>query len=61
MHTDTLILMFKDIRNNIDILNEWEVGFIGSIEDQVLNGRILSPSQLLKLDNIYEKITENDR
>ena len=61
MHTDTLILMFKDIRNNIDILNEWEVGFIGSIEDQVLNGRILSPSQLLKFDNIYEKITENDR
>ena len=61
MHTDTLILMFKDISKNIDILNEWEVGFIGSIEDQVLNGRILSPSQLLKLDNIYEKITENDR
>ena len=61
MHTDTLILMFKDISKNIDILNEWEVRFIGSIEDQVLNGRILSPSQLLKLDNIYEKITENDR
>lgn len=56
---DDLQFMFTDIRNRLDQLNEWEIGFIGDIEDRVLKGYKLSPKQLEALESIYEKATEN--
>lgn len=36
-------------------LTEWEENFIISLEDQVKQGRTLSPKQLERLESIYDK------
>ena len=59
MDDDELKWMFKDIRQREDQLNDWETGFIGDVEERFLSGRALTEKQEAKLNDIYERVTED--
>jgi len=59
MDKDELKWIFKDIRERSDQLNEWEEKFIGDVEERFLAGRTLTENQESKLNDIYERVTEN--
>ena len=59
MDDETINFMIKDINIREDQLNEWESTFIADIEERVLSGRVLTEKQEAKLDDIYERVTEN--
>ena len=54
-----LQLIFRDIRQRMEKLNQWEIGFFGDIEDKVNKGYELTVHQRETLDKIYEKATEH--
>lgn len=59
MDNESLSFMFTDIRNRLERLNDWEIGFVGDIEDKFLKGYQLTTKQLEALNEIYERATEN--
>lgn len=56
---ETIKFMLSDIQKRFSRLNEWEQNFIADIEERFLSGRDLTVAQDKKLDQIYEKATEN--
>lgn len=59
MDDDELKWMFKDIQARENRLNEWEEGFIVDVHERFLSGRALTEKQEAKLNDIYERVTEN--
>ncbi len=53
--------MLEDVRSADGVsggitLDEWEEGFVDSIEDWINNGRSLTPGQLASLEKIWDRI-----
>lgn len=42
-------------------LNDWETGFMESIRSQIDNGRSLTDNQKIKLDQIFERVSNQGR
>ncbi|AEJ01217.1 hypothetical protein Nit79A3_1385 [Nitrosomonas sp. Is79A3] len=51
--------MVEECEFNESLLNDWECDFIDSIRNQIDEGRNLSERQIEKLEDIWEKVTEN--
>lgn len=46
------------INTRSDVLTSWELSFISSIENQLANGKTLSETQEVKLEQIYKDRVE---
>lgn len=49
--------LIEDCEARESRLTEWEAGFLGSLTQQLANGRRPSQKQIEALDNIWEKAT----
>jgi len=54
---DEYVAMLDDCQKRSEWLTEWERGFVGSLQQQIANGRQLSAKQIERLDNIWERVT----
>ena len=50
-------LMVIDCEKRESRMNDWEIGFIKSIQEQIGSGRALTSKQSEILDEIWEKVT----
>ena len=46
-----------DCRKRDSLLSAWDADFLDSIEHRLMDNRTLSPKQIEKLDEIWEKAT----
>lgn len=51
--------LIDDCMDRQSQLNDWEISFIDSINDQVAQDRALTERQFEKLESIWERVTEN--
>jgi hypothetical protein len=49
--------MIEDCKRRESKLSDWERSFIDSIEDRLAKGFSLTPNQVARLDEIWEKVT----
>lgn len=56
---DDYLNMIEDCESNESLLNDWECEFIDSVRNQIEEERPLSDRQIEKLEDIWEKVTEN--
>lgn len=56
---DEHLQMISDCERRESKLDDWERGFIDSLSEQVSDGKSLTDTQAAKLDQIWEKVTEN--
>jgi hypothetical protein len=49
--------MIKDCQQRESKLSDWERTFIDSVEDRLAKGQGLTPNQVARLDEIWEKVT----
>ena len=54
---DEYIQQIEDCRARDKMLSAWDADFLDSIEDRLLLGNALTPKQINKLDEIWEKAT----
>lgn len=50
--------MIQDCQNWQTKMNEWEQGFVQSIDEQYTKKGFLSAAQMDKLENIWQKVTK---
>lgn len=55
---DETELMIQDCQNWESKLNDWEKGFIQGVDEQYGKKAYLSPTQLDKLEAIWQKVTK---
>lgn len=60
MKTDieSLVMMLEDIKKRVTKLNDWEAGFIQSVEKQIDKGQLLSAKQDQRFTEIWERVTD---
>ena len=51
--------LIDDCMDRQSQLNDWEISFLDSINDQVAEEGTLSDRQFEKLESIWERVTEN--
>lgn len=49
--------LLEDCEKRSDRLNDWELGFVDSLEKQIANGYRPTPKQIEALDQIWERAT----
>ena len=49
--------LIEDIEKRSEKLNEWELKFMDDLGMQLRRGRVLSPKQIEKIEQIWEKVT----
>lgn len=55
---DDAVEMIQDCQNWQMKMNEWESNFIASIDEQFGKRGFLTPAQMDKLENIWQKVTK---
>lgn len=52
------LTLIEDCEKREERLDDWERGFIDSLEKQINNGKIPSQKQIEKLSDIWERVTK---
>lgn len=52
------LTLLEDCEKRSERLNDWELGFVDSLQRQLAEGRRPSPKQIETLDNIWERATK---
>lgn len=54
---DEYLTMLEDCERRSEKLNDWECGFVDSLQRQIEDGRRPTPPQVETLENIWERVT----
>lgn len=55
--TSEYLTLLEDCTKRSERLNDWELGFVDSLERQIAQGRRPTPKQIEALDTIWERAT----
>jgi hypothetical protein len=56
---DEYMSMIEDCEDRSDNLSDWEADFVSSLRDQLETNGSLSPRQVEKLEQVWEKVTKH--